>query len=81
MEIFGWIATVIVSIQFIPQLIRSIQTKDTEGLSLYMIYMIISGSVLWIIHGIIVSDAPILATNCVILVVSSSLLFIKLKYK
>lgn len=81
MEVFGWIGMVIVSLQFIPQLIKSIQTKRVEDLSLLMIIFISTGAFMWLLHGFFVNDMPILFTNIVVLSISLAMLFVKLKYK
>ena len=81
MEIFGWIGTAVVSIQFIPQLLKSIKTKRVKDLSMTMIVLILFGAIMWIAHGYIIQDMPILVTNLFVAIVGISLLFVKLKYK
>jgi MtN3 and saliva related transmembrane protein len=81
MEIFGWLGTLIVSIQFLPQLIKSIKTKNTKSLSFYMIFLVIVGSIFWFVHGIIIGDMPLIITNTMVFLITGMLFFIKLKYK
>ena len=81
MEIFGWAATIVVSLQFIPQLVKTIKTKNAKDISLFMIFLIMFGNVLWIMHGLIVLDMPITITNSMIFVMMAILLVLKLKYK
>ena len=41
-QIFGWIATILFSLMLIPQIIKTIRTKNTTGVSflLFLIYLI-----------------------------------------
>ncbi len=80
MEIFGWLGTLIVSIQFLPQLIKSIKTKNTKSLSFYMIFLVVLGSIAWFIHGMIISDLPLIITNVMVFLITGILFFVKLKY-
>jgi len=81
MEFFGWLGTIIVSIQFLPQLIKSIKTKNTKSLSFYMIFLVITGSIVWFVHGMIIGDKPLVITNIMVFLITSGLFFAKLKYK
>ncbi len=81
MDIFGWIGAVLVSIQFLPQVIKLAKTKKANDLSLGMVVLVCVGAFFWILHGILVSDLPVLATNIFIFIVGILMLFFKLKYK
>lgn len=80
MEIFGWIATVIVSVQFMPQLIKSIKTKKVDDISFLMAFLIFVGSIFWALHAWFNNDKPLLTTNAIVLIISGLMLYFKVKY-
>ena len=77
----GLIAASLTTVSFIPQVIQVIRTKDTSGISLMMYSMFVLGVFLWMIHGIIIRDGAVIMANCFTLVLSSTLLAYKIKYK
>ncbi|OFX88720.1 MAG: hypothetical protein A2W99_04425 [Bacteroidetes bacterium GWF2_33_16] len=79
--ILGLVAASLTTGSFLPQAIKAIKTKHTKDLSLGMYSVLTSGIVLWLIYGILVNDIPIIASNCVTLVFTSAILFLKLRYK
>ncbi len=79
--VLGLVAATLTTSAGIPQLIKIIKTKSTGDISLGMFVILTLGVFLWLIYGIIVKDIPIIAANTVSLVVSLSLLILKLKYK
>ncbi len=81
MEIFGWLGMIIVSIQFLPQLFKTLKTKKAEDLSWFMLFLVFLGSISWTIHGFLILDYPIIFTNIILFFISLSLIFLKLKYK
>ena len=77
----GLIAASLTTVSFIPQVIQVIRTKNTSGISLMMYSMFVLGVFLWMIHGIIIRDVAVIMANCFTLVLSSTLLAYKIKYK
>lgn len=77
----GWIASCLTTASFIPQAVQVIKTKCTQGISLPMYIMFVSGVCLWLVHGIQVQDTPLIMANVVTLIFASIVLFYKIKYK
>ncbi len=75
----GYIAAVLTSTSFLPQAIKTIKTKDTESISLWMYLMFVLGVVLWLVYGLFLKDMPLIAANTVTLIFSGSILKIKLE--
>lgn len=78
---FGPIAAFLTTVSFVPQAIQVIRTKDTSGISLGMYSMFVVGVFLWCIHGINMNDISIIVANAITFVLSSIILFYKIKYK
>ncbi len=61
--IVGLIAALLTTLAFAPQAIHSIRTRNTEGISLSMYVLFLSGVSVWLIYGILVDDLAILLAN------------------
>lgn len=77
----GTIAAVLTTFAFLPQVIKVIKTKDTESIALGMYLMQVVGIALWLLHGLVIEDLPLIMANSVSLVLSGTILYYKLKYK
>ena len=75
----GYIAGVLTTIAFAPQLIKALNTKSTKDVSLLMLFCSTSGMVLWLFYGIQVNDPAIVAANSVSVLLAASLLGLKIK--
>jgi MtN3 and saliva related transmembrane protein len=63
-----------------PQLIKTLKTKEVEQISLMMIIVLMCGIALWIYYGILRKDLPIIATNSFSFLLNLLLLILKGKY-
>jgi MtN3 and saliva related transmembrane protein len=77
-ETIGLFAGLCTTISFIPQLIRTIKTRDTSGISLYMYIIFIIGVMLWLTFGIMISSKAVIYTNAATLLFSGIILFMKI---
>ncbi len=77
----GLIAALLILISQVPQVYKSFKSKQTKDLSSAMICLLISGTLLWLLYGLLKSDTIIIFANVIMLMLLSALLFLKLKYK
>ena len=77
----GLIAATLTTIAFLPQVIKAYKYKQTKDISLIMYIIFVLGIISWLIYGILISDLPIILANTVSLVLSSSVLILKIRYK
>jgi len=80
-DIFGFIAAFATTFSFLPQAIKTIQTKDTSGISLYMYALFTAGTFFWLTYGILSHSLPVAIANFVTLIFSCIILFYKIRYK
>ena len=78
--ILGLIAATLTTISFVPQVWRTWKMKETRDISLFMYLLFCSGIALWLAYGLWIQDLPLIAANIITLILSSSVLFLKLKY-
>jgi MtN3 and saliva related transmembrane protein len=79
-EVIGLVAATLTTVSFLPQAIKTFKTKKTKDLSLPMYLALTVGVVLWLIYGLNIQSLPIILANAVTLVLSSCILFLKLKH-
>lgn len=77
--ILGLVASTLVIIAFLPQVIKSWKTQKTKDISLPMYILLVTGVFLWIIYGFLIKDLPVTLTNITIFILASSILFLKIK--
>jgi len=61
--IIGYLAAFGTTVSFLPQAIKTIQTKDTSGISLYMYALFTAGTLLWLIYGVMIGSLPVAIAN------------------
>lgn len=77
----GLIAGVLTTIAYVPQLIKTWQSKSAHDLSWSMLIILCTGIILWLVYGTSVHDVPIIAANIVTLLLASVILVLKIKYR
>jgi len=78
--LLGYIAAFCTTFAFIPQVIQTLRTQNTESISLGMYSLLVFGIFLWLIYGLLVKDFPIIVANGVTLSLASTILSLKIKH-
>lgn len=78
--IIGLMAGFCTTVAFLPQAIKTWQTKSAKDLSLGMYSIFCLGITLWVIYGFLVNDLPVLLANLASLILATSILYFKLSY-
>lgn len=81
MTYIGFLAAILTTTAFLPQVIKTWRSKETKDISLSMLLILFAGIVLWLVYGISIGDKPLIAANGVTIILVSILLFFKFKYK
>ena len=79
--ILGLAAGTLTTIAFIPQLMKTWQTKSAKDVSFLMLIIFNSGIFLWLIYGIYLQALPIILANGITLVFNLIILWLKIKYR
>ena len=80
-QVIGLAAGVCTASSLIPQVVKTIKEKKAEDVSLWMLIVLGTGIILWIIYGIKKGDLPIIATNAFSLLVNITMVILGIKYK
>ncbi|MFN6565711.1 SemiSWEET transporter [Dendronalium sp. ChiSLP03b] len=81
LTILGLAAATITTISFLPQMLKTWQTKSAKDVSLVTLITFISGIFLWLIYGIYLQSLPIILANGVTLVFNLIILWLKIRYR
>ena len=79
-DIFGYFAAILTTAAFLPQLIKTLKTKNADDVSLTTLIMFIIGVLSWIIYGYQISSTPILIANLITLILNLLILISKLYF-
>ena len=76
-EIIGYMAAVLTTVAFVPQVVLVYKTKDTDSISLLMFIIFSLGLVSWAVYGIILNQYPLIIANVTTLILSLYILYMK----
>jgi MtN3 and saliva related transmembrane protein len=76
----GFLAGVLTTLAFVPQVIRVWRTKSARDLSLASFAIFTAGVALWLVYGLMVDALPVVVANAVTLVFALAILVMKLVF-
>ena len=79
--IIGLIAGLLTTGSFLPQIIKTIRTKDTKSISLHMYIVYTAGIITYFIYAYLIKETALLITNSLSFISGIMMLVLKLKYK
>jgi MtN3 and saliva related transmembrane protein len=77
----GLLAASLTTISFLPQVLKTWKSRSAKDLSLGMFLTFTLGVALWLVYGVMITDWPVILANVVTLLLASTLLFFKLRWK
>jgi MtN3 and saliva related transmembrane protein len=79
-EMIGYVAAVLTTVSFVPQVWRTYRSKSAGDLSIVMLAMFTVGVSLWLVYGLVQGSIPIAAANAITLAQSIFLIVLRLRY-
>jgi MtN3 and saliva related transmembrane protein len=76
--IIGLLAATCTTIAFLPQVIKTVKTKETKDISLLMYIILTTGILLWVVYGLLTMDLPIILANSITFVLALIVLMLKI---
>ena len=76
----GLAAGTLTTIAFLPQVLKTWQSKSAKDISLGMFSTFCTGVFLWIVYGFSIGDLPILIANIVTFILAFTILVFKFRY-
>ncbi|MBU6339205.1 MAG: SemiSWEET transporter [Rickettsiales bacterium] len=71
-------AALLTTISFLPQVIKTIATKDTSGVSFWIYLIFVSGVAMWLLYGILIKNPIIIIANLITFILAGTILVIKI---
>lgn len=79
-DYLGYIGVVTGSLTFVPQVYMAWKTRSVGDLSIWMLLILLTNVVIWLIYGITGKDKAMILANSIILVLSLMMLYFKLTF-
>lgn len=79
-DILGYAAGFVTTLTFLPQVIKTWREKSAADISLMMFLIAAANEVMWIAYGVLKDDWVIITTNAVVLLMSLTMIALKLRY-
>lgn len=80
-ELAGYLAAVLTTVSFVPQVWQTWRTRDVSGISLGMYVVFATGVFLWLVYGVLMDAWPIVVANAVTLALALAILAMKLRWE
>jgi MtN3 and saliva related transmembrane protein len=80
-EAIGYAAGVLATAAFLPQVVKTLRDRSVKDISLGMYVLFCAGVGLWFLYGVLISSWPIMISNFVTLVLSGTVLALKIKHR
>jgi MtN3 and saliva related transmembrane protein len=79
--IMGFIAGLLTTVAFLPQVIKVYKTKSAKDISLPMYVIFTIGIAMWIIYGFMLDSMDILIFNVITFILAITILVYKIRLK
>jgi MtN3 and saliva related transmembrane protein len=76
----GYIAAFCTTIAFVPQIVRVLKLRSAREISLGMALIFSFGVIMWLVYGLMLHSWPVIIANAATLLLSVSLVILKLYY-
>ena len=80
LEWTGYAAATCTTLSFVPQAVKTIRSRDTSGISLWMYVVFTFGIACWLGYGVFLESWPMIVSNAITFLLSSTILVLKLKH-
>jgi MtN3 and saliva related transmembrane protein len=77
----GYVAASLTTLSFVPQVARAWRSRSTHDLSGPWLAAFTMGISLWLVYGIAIGDRPVIAANAVTLLLTLTLVVLKIRYR
>jgi len=79
-DFFGFLGGALITVSFVPQIIRVFKLRSARELSLLFTFLILFGAILWLAYGIFFRLTPVIIWNSITAVLVIVLIMGKLRY-
>ncbi|HET7126348.1 MAG TPA: SemiSWEET transporter [Lysobacter sp.] len=76
----GTAAAILTTLSFVPQAAKTIRTRETHAISVWMYAMFTVGIACWFGYGIVLHSWPMIIANAVTFLLAATILALKLRH-
>ena len=80
-DAIGFLAGALTTIAFVPQALKMYTTKSGKDVSARMLTIFSAGVILWLIYGIMIESVPMILANVATLILSGTIIALKIRYR
>jgi MtN3 and saliva related transmembrane protein len=63
-NLLGYVAAALAAVAFVPQAVKTIRSRDTEAISLWMYVLFTIGQAFWLAYGMALNSWPHYSAEC-----------------
>ena len=78
-EFVGYVAAVLTTVSFVPQVLKVVRERQAAGISAAMYALFTAGVALWLAYGLMIHSLPVTVANAIALVLAATVLTMKLR--
>lgn len=78
-ELIGYVAATLTTISFVPQVVKVLRERQTQGISAGMYLLFTAGLAMWLVYGVMIGSAPVSIANAISLLLAGTVLVVKLR--
>lgn len=76
----GLLGALLTTLSFVPQALKCLRQGSTEGISLLMYALFVTGLIFWLLYGLLLMSWPIILANSCTLVFAGAILGMKIRH-
>ena len=76
----GALAAALTTLCWVPQALKIVRERETRAISLPGTLLSAIGVLLWLVYGLALADAPLIASSGVTLAITAAILALKIRY-
>jgi uncharacterized protein with PQ loop repeat len=80
-RIVAILAPTVNTVQALPQLLKTLETRTVVGLSFYMVALMMLTNFLWFSHGFYIEDNSLMVSGFIAFVINAILMLLYLKFR
>ena len=80
LDLLGYVAALLTTVAFVPQAVKTIRSRDTRAISLWMYLTFTVGIVLWFAYGVALASWPIILSNTITFALAATILALKVRH-
>ncbi len=79
-ETMGYLAAALGTLCWVPQVARTVRTRETRDLSLWTNLMLFTAIMLWFFYGLAIASWPLAASNGAAMLMIGTIVVLKLRH-